>query len=62
MKEYKVVSHTQLTVLEQQVSALLNEGWKLAGGICMAYKHEHSDIPDVHLPGHLAYAQALEKE
>jgi len=62
MKEYKVVSGTQLTVLEKEVNALINQGWKLSGGIAMAYKHEHSDTPDEHIPGHLAYAQALEKE
>ena len=61
MKEYKVVFHTQLTVLEQEVNNLINQGWKLAGGITMAYKHEHG-TGDEHIPGHLAYAQAMEKE
>lgn len=61
MKQYKVVINTQLTILEQDVNKLINEGWKLAGGITMAYKHEHGQSGE-HVPGHLAYAQALEKE
>ncbi len=50
----------QLTVVETEVQKLLNDGWKLAGGISMAYKHEHSHTHE-HIPGHLMYAQALEK-
>ena len=61
MKEYKVIVNTQLTVLELEVNKLINEGWKLSGGISMAYKHEHGTGAE-HIPGHLAYAQALEKE
>ncbi len=60
MKEYKVVFNTQLTVLEQEVNRLINEGWKTSGGISMAYKHEHGAGKE-HIPGHLAYAQAMEK-
>lgn len=60
MKEYKVVLNAQLTVLEQEVNKLLNEGWKTTGSIAMAYKHEHSTNNE-HIPGHLVYAQAMEK-
>ncbi len=61
MKEYKVVFNAQLTVVEQEVNKFLTQGWKLAGGITMAYKHEHG-AGDEHIPGHLVFAQAIEKE
>jgi hypothetical protein len=59
MKKYIIVANVQTSEVEREVSKLLNEGWKLAGGISMTYKHEHSDHG--HVPGHLTYAQALEK-
>ena len=62
MKQYKVVTNARLEVLEQEVNILINQGWKLSGGIAMAYKHEHSHSPGSHIPGHLTYAQALDKE
>ena len=61
MKNYKIVSNTQFTVVETEVTKLLNEGWALAGGVSMVYKHEHDDHGG-HTPGHLVYAQALEKD
>ena len=61
MKNYKIVSNIQFTVVEMEVARLLNEGWVLAGGVSMVYKHEHNDH-DEHIPGHLVYAQALEKD
>ena len=32
--EYKVVSENRLEKLEEQVNALINQGWKPQGGIC----------------------------
>ena len=46
--------------MEKEVTDLLNEGWNLAGGISVAYKHEHNESK--HVPGHLVYAQAMVKE
>jgi hypothetical protein len=57
MKKYKVVSKNELSELEAEVTKMLNEGWQLAGGLSMAYKHEHSDHG--HIPGHLVYTQSL---
>ena len=59
MKKYIVVYKDQLPEIEQEINKLLNEGWKLCGGISMAYKHEHSG--QAHVPGHIVYAQAMEK-
>ena len=60
MKKYTIVSNVEMTVVEIEVSRLLNEGWKLAGGVNMVYKHERTE--HAHLPGHLVFAQALEKD
>ncbi|MCD6013051.1 MAG: hypothetical protein K0Q79_2913 [Flavipsychrobacter sp.] len=60
MKKYMVVSGSDIQELETEVTRLLNEGWELAGGISAAYKHEHGE--GKHIPGHLAYAQAMIKE
>ncbi len=60
MKKYVVVFNVNLSGVEQEVSKLLNDGWRLAGGISMAYQHEHADHG--HVPGHLTFAQALEKD
>jgi len=60
MAEYVIVSHAETIEVEKIVKKMLNEGWKLAGGISMAYKHEHS-LHNEHIPGHLVYAQALVK-
>jgi hypothetical protein len=57
MKEYIVISETEVKEMELAISKLLNEGWRLAGGISIAYKHE----PAEHMHGHILYAQALEK-
>ncbi len=57
MKEYIIVSHAERTIVEAEVSRRLNEGWQLAGGVSMVYKHE----PEAHVHGHLVYAQAMEK-
>jgi hypothetical protein len=57
MKQYIVVSNVEINELEQAVSKLLNEGWKLAGGVSIAYKHE----PAEHAHGHILFSQALEK-
>ena len=57
MKEYVIVSDKDARELEKAVSKLLNEGWKLAGGLSIAYKHE----PTEHTHGHILFAQALEK-
>lgn len=60
MKKYRTVLSAHLSELEAQVTQHLNEGWQLAGGISMAYQHEHSE--GRHVPGHLTYIQALIKE
>ena len=61
MKQYTIISGASASEVETQVAKLLNEGWKLAGGISVAYKHEHSGGQG-HIPGHLEYVQALVKE
>ena len=58
MKLYRIISYKEIAELEKEVVTLLNAGWALVGGIAMAYNHEHSDH---HIPGHLIYVQALEK-
>lgn len=60
MKEYKIISDAQHTVVELQVQKLLNEGWVLAGGVSLVYKHEHGGHE--HIPGHVVYAQAVQKQ
>jgi hypothetical protein len=60
MTDYKIVTNTQHTVVEAEVKELLAEGWKLAGGISVVYKHEHGEHRE-HVNGHLVYAQAMEK-
>lgn len=57
---YSIVSDADLEFVEEEVNRLLDEGWQLAGGIAMAYKHEHSHTGK-HVPGHLEYAQSLVK-
>ena len=61
MKQYKIVSNTQPTIVENEVSKLMNEGWTLAGGISTVYKHEHGTNEE-HIPGHVLFAQAVQKE
>ncbi len=61
MKQYKIVTNAQPTVVELEVAKLLSEGWLLAGGISSANKHEHGSQGE-HIPGHLVYSQALIKE
>ncbi len=60
MKKYTIVTNSKIMELESEVNRLLNEGWQVAGGISMTYKHVHSE--QGHLPGHLEYAQALQRE
>jgi hypothetical protein len=60
MRSYKVVTHKDISELEKEVSALLNSGWTLAGGVSVAYTHEHAGHE--HVPGHLVFAQSLEKQ
>ena len=57
MKQYIVVSNPEINELEKAVSKLLNDGWRLAGGVSIAYKH----APAEHVHGHILFAQALEK-
>lgn len=57
MKEYKVISSDLLIELQKEVSKNLNEGWTLAGGVAVAYKHEHRE----HVHGHLVYVQAMQR-
>ncbi len=59
MGKYKIISGPDLSEVEKQVNELLEQGWKLAGGISLAYKHEHNGQEHIH--GHLEYAQAMEK-
>ncbi len=58
MTEYIIVSDERPEEVAKQVSKRLNEGWKIAGGIAMAYKHMHEE----HAHGRLVYAQAMEKD
>ena len=60
MKNYSVISANEIKDLENEVNNLLNQGWKLTGGVSVAYKHEHAEHK--HVPGHLVYTQALEKD
>ena len=57
MKEYIVISNELLIELQNEVSKNLNEGWMLAGGVSVAYKHEHIE----HVHGHLVFAQAMQR-
>lgn len=59
MKKYIIISDSEPEVVENRINELLEQGWQLAGGLSMAYKHEHTEHG--HIPGHLVYAQALVK-
>jgi len=59
MKKYQIISNDDPKEVEMEVSRLLNEGWQLAGGASVAYKHEHTE--GKHSPGHLVYVQAIVK-
>jgi len=61
MKQYKIVTNSQPTIVEMEVIKLLNSGWLTAGGINATYKHEHGAQGE-HLQGHLVYSQALIKD
>jgi hypothetical protein len=58
MKDYVVITYAELAIVEKEVRQLLNDGWTVAGGISMAYKHEHGHHGE-HVHGHLVYAQAM---
>ncbi len=63
MKDYIIISHSETIEVEKDVRKLLNEGWKLVGGISTSYKHEHAATSEhKHIPGHLVFSQAMIKE
>lgn len=37
--EYKIVTATSELILEEEIKALLKQGWKLQGGISITYNH-----------------------
>ena len=58
MQQYVVIDNAHLDILQREVNEKLAQGWKVSGGIAVAYKHEHSN----NVVSHLVYAQALVKE
>ena len=60
MKKYRIISANEARDLETEITKLINEGWQLAGGVSVAYQHEHAE--GRHIPGHLVFSQALVKE
>ncbi len=52
--EYKIVTETSELLIEEKVTALLQEGWKLHDGISITYNGGHGSSD-------LYYAQALIK-
>ena len=59
--EYLVVREMNRTDLEREVAKLLNEGFKLAGGIALAFD-AHQVSPSGVREGQRIYCQALIKE
>jgi hypothetical protein len=35
--KYEILTHCDIILLENQVTAKLQAGWRLAGGVCVAY-------------------------
>lgn len=57
MKDYVVISESDINALQKAVRKLLAEGWILAGGVSTVYQHAHEE----HVHGHVLYSQALTK-
>ena len=52
--EYKIVTATSESILEEEIRALLKQGWKLQGGISISYNRGRGSTD-------LYFAQALIK-
>lgn len=37
--EYKIITATSESILEEAIKSLLKQGWKLQGGISITYNH-----------------------
>ncbi|SHI91687.1 DUF1737 domain-containing protein [Flavobacterium terrae] len=52
--EYKIITATYESKLEEEIAALLKQGWKLQGGISICYNRGYGNTD-------LYFAQALIK-